>query len=71
MTSLRDRHPHLAAAPGSEQLRLTLPERREPALHDVPAQLRLDARTRRVGRAGIAELRRILAEGDQGAARAA
>lgn len=33
------------------------------AARQLPAQLRLDARTRQVGRAGIAELRRILAEG--------
>lgn len=48
-----------------EQLRLALPTgttARRPVARQLPAQLRLDARTRRVGRVGIAEIRRILAE---------
>jgi hypothetical protein len=39
----------------SEQLRLIEP-------HAVPARLRLDARTRRVGLAGVAQARALLAE---------
>jgi hypothetical protein len=54
------------ASPG-EQLSLALaltPHRATvPTARQLPAQLRLDARTRQVGRAGIAEIRRILAEG--------
>ena len=34
----------------------------------LPPQLRLDSRTRTIGRAGIAELRRILADAGTGAA---
>jgi hypothetical protein len=37
----------------------------------LPPQLRLDHRTRTIGRAGIAELRRILAEGGDAARTAA
>lgn len=54
-----------ALAP-AEQLSLGLalaPRGAAPAARQLPAQLRLDARTRQVGRAGIAEMRRILAQG--------
>ena len=37
----------------------------------LPPQLRLDSRTRTIGRAGIAELRRILADADAGTGAAA
>ena len=66
------------AAPG-EQLRLALPPSPttasgtaiRPAARQLPAQLRLDARTRQVGRVGIAEIRRILAESSPQQAQAA
>lgn len=59
----------LAITP-SEQLTLALgttPAPVRPLARQVPPQLRLDARTRQVGRAGIAQLRRILAESSAGA----
>ena len=49
-----------------QQLQLALPRRLGAPARQVPAQLRLDARTRQIGRAGIAEIRRIIA-GDAGA----
>ena len=66
------------AAPG-EQLRLALPPSPttatataiRPTARQLPAQLRLDARTRQVGRVGIAEIRRILAESSPQQAQAA
>ncbi len=42
-----------------------------PVARQLPAQLRLDARTRQVGRAGIAEIRRILAQGSASTSQAA
>lgn len=59
-----------AAATPSEQLTLALGTTPAPVrtlARQVPPQLRLDARTRQVGRAGIAQLRRILAESSTGA----
>ena len=45
----------------ASQLTLVRPE-------GLPPQLRLDSRTRTIGRAGIAELRRLLADAGTGAA---
>lgn len=58
------------ATRSGEQLSLALavPSAPRPlAARQLPAQLRLDARTRAVGRAGIAEIRRILAQGQDAA----
>lgn len=73
------RHGDTATAiptPSGEQLTLALvgaaPAARPVlAARQLPAQLRLDARTRAVGRAGIAEIRRILAAQGGSASQAA
>ena len=62
MTTTRQANAH------PEQLQLGLPRRVAAPHHPVPAQLRLDARTRQIGRAGIAEIRRIIAHADAKAA---
>ena len=51
-------------SPRPEQLQLGLPRRVAAPTRPVPAQLRLDARTRQIGRAGIAEIRRIIAHAE-------
>jgi len=72
----RSEQPSLLAPADTElptgQLSLGLETTGTPAVRliarQLPAQLRLDARTRQVGRAGIAELRRILADAGRVAA---
>jgi hypothetical protein len=66
---INDGHPNaqqLHLLPSTEMSAPVLPAARSAAqlslltADALPPQLRIDARTRRVGRAGIAELRRIL-----------
>ena len=56
------------STPRPQQLQLGLPRLVAAPTRPVPAQLRLDARTRQIGRAGIAEIRRIIAHADSKAA---
>jgi hypothetical protein len=55
------RPPRLSGRVASSQLTLVRADR-------LPPQLRIDSRTRTIGRAGIAELRRILADAGAGSA---
>ena len=61
MTNSRHDQPLGEQQQQQQQLELALPRRIAPPTRQVPAQLRLDARTRQIGRAGIAEIRRIIA----------
>ena len=65
LTSMTTTRQH---SPQPEQLQLGLPRRVAAPTRPVPAQLRLDARTRQIGRAGIAEIRRIIAHAEADAA---